>query len=242
MGVTMTTTPGRDPDLPGGGGPDRRVRLAAAVATVAIGTPLLRMTLESPRGGTTFLRRTVALAGVWTAGAAVSGHLRRERWGTRRDGTRHAEDLTRPALVAAGAVGVFAAGALVVSRVPALRREIDTVLAHAERGNSGLVIALALVTGAAEEVFFRGTVPDLAAEFGLPPLATSSVAYAAVTCATRNPLLVLAAGALGVLAGAERSRSGGLVAPVVVHLGWSFGMVELLPRITRRERVGPPPA
>lgn len=204
-----------------------------AAGTLAVGTPLLRAAILAPRGGSSFRRRTLALAATWAAGGAATGQLRPELWRV-RDRDELTERVLRPAATAAGTVAVFAAGALVVSRVPVLRREIETVIAHATRGSFVQAAALAFLTGVTEEVFFRGTLHELATARGLPEPATTTAAYAVTTCATGNPLLVLASAILGGLAGLERRRTGSVLAPAVLHLGWSVGMVTVLPRVLAR--------
>lgn len=209
-------------------------RLATAV-TLAVGTPLLRAAIRAPRGGSAFRRRTAALAATWVSGGAATGQFTRDRWQV-RDTAEARDKVLRPAATAAGAVAVFSLGAVVVSKVPFLRREIETVIAHATRGSFAQATALALVTGASEEVFFRGSLHDLADDLDLPTLPATAGAYTLVTCATGNPLLVLAAGILAVLTGHERRRTDSLLAPTVVHLGWSIGMITVLPRVTARQR------
>lgn len=214
---------------------DVLVTPGVALATLATGGPLLGAAITAPRGGAAFRRRTAALAATWTAGGAATGQFQPRLWQV-RDKAELTDRVLRPAAKAAAAIGVFAAGAVVVSKVPFLRREIETVMAHATQGSFAQAAALALVTGATEEIFFRGTVHDLADTFGLRPVRTSTAVYTAITTATGNPLLVFAAGALGLLAGHERERTDSLVAPTVVHLGWSLGMLTVLPRVTRRQR------
>lgn len=214
---------------------DLIVTPGVALATVGVGGPLLRAAITAPRGGPAFRRRTAALAATWASGAAATGQLDPQLWRV-LDAHDLRERVLKPAATAAAAVGVFAAGAVVVSKVPFLRREIETVIAHATRGSFAQAAGLALVTGATEEMFFRGTVHDLAQTFELRPVRATTAVYTAVTTSTGNPLLVFAAGALGFLAGRERTRTGSLLAPTIVHLGWSVGMLTVLPRVVRRQR------
>ena len=210
-----------------------------AGATLAFGTPLLRAALLAPRGQAPFRRRTAALAAVWGAGGAAGGQLTAGLWAV-RSRRELRERVLAPVATAAGAVAVFGVGAALVSRVPLLREEIDTVLAHATRGSTVQAAALALVTGAGEELFFRGTLHDVAERAGLSPLAATTTVYSVTTCASGNPLLVLASCLLGILTGRERVRTGSLLAPTLVHLGWSLGMIAVLPRITARARAHHP--
>jgi CAAX protease family protein len=81
------------------------------------------------------------------------------------------------------------------------------------------------VTGAAEEVFFRGAVYDAFGARG------STAVYVLSTTATRNPALVLASAVMGTLFAVQRSRSGGVQAPLVTHVVWSALMLAFLPRL-----------
>ena len=87
---------------------------------------------------------------------------------------------------------------------------------------------VALVTGAAEEVFFRGALWR-----ALPPqrrVVGTSVAYVVATAFTGNPALVGAALVMGPLFALQRRASHGILAPMVTHLSWTVLMLVLLPR------------
>jgi uncharacterized protein len=137
----------------------------------------------------------------------------------------------QPAATGAATVAVFAAGAVIGARLPLVRDRMADVLDHARKGPLPTVAGLALVTGAAEEVFFRGGLYDVAAHLGLPSVQTTTAVHMAVTTATGNPMLVLASGLLSTLAGLERERTRSVVAPVVLHVVWSAGMLLVLPPI-----------
>lgn len=139
--------------------------------------------------------------------------------------------LVRPALAGAAAVGACAAGALIGSRIPWVHHQIADVIDHARKGPLLPVAGLALLTGAAEELFFRGASYDVAALAGIPPVAGTTALHMVVTTATGNPVLVVASGLLSTLAGWERARTGSVLAPVVVHVVWSTGMLVVLPPI-----------
>ena len=61
------------------------------------------------------------------------------------------------------------------------------------------------------------------------------------TVPTRNPVLVLAAGAMGSLWELQRQASAGLQAPVLTHMTWSTLMLRYLPPLFRdgAEQDGP---
>jgi CAAX protease family protein len=79
-----------------------------------------------------------------------------------------------------------------------------------------------------EELFFRGALAT-----ALGPRrgdAFAVLVYGAVTVATLNLALVVAATVLGSMLAAERRLSGGVLAPVVTHLTWSTLVILFLPR------------
>lgn len=139
--------------------------------------------------------------------------------------------MLQPAATGAATVAVFTAGALVGARLPIVRDRMADVLDHARKGPLPMVAGLALLAGAAEEIFFRGGLYDVAAHLGLPPVQSTTAVHMAVTTATGNPMLVLASGLLSTLTGLERERTGSVVAPVVLHVVWSAGMLLILPPI-----------
>ncbi|MBW3084089.1 hypothetical protein KEM60_00272 [Austwickia sp. TVS 96-490-7B] len=124
-------------------------------------------------------------------------------------------------------LAVFCAGALVVGRVSVLREPVDRLLDHARFGSVAAVAAVTVINGVAEELFFRGAVYA-----ALPrrwALSGSTVIYGVSTVFSGVPLLTFAAVVLGVLTGAQRRVTGGVLGPIVCHLTWSLGMLLLLP-------------
>ena len=61
------------------------------------------------------------------------------------------------------------------------------------------------------------------------PVARTTALYAVATVPTRNPVLVLAAAAMGTLWALQRRATGGVQAPALTHLTWSA----LMPRFLR---------
>ena len=123
-----------------------------------------------------------------------------------------------------------------VREIPPLARCISNVLDYADAGDDKLVFLTTMANGFGEEVFFRGAV--FAALGDNHPVATSSVVYMLATVPTRNPVLVLAAGAMGSLWGLQRQASAGLQAPVLTHLTWSTLMLRYLPPLFRDVAAG----
>ncbi|GAB3149967.1 CPBP family intramembrane metalloprotease [Amycolatopsis stemonae] len=180
----------------------------------ALGSGLLGASLASEPGSKRFHALTASVAATWFAGARAAGPVRRGRPG-----------VVQPVLAGAGAFGVFCGGALVARRIPLLRRAITGVLGHAHHGSTATVALTTLVTGAAEEVFFRGALYD---SFG--PRGSTAV-YVLSTTATRNPALVLASALMGALFAAQRHRSDGVQAPLLTHVTWSALMLAVMPRL-----------
>ncbi|WP_033262485.1 CPBP family intramembrane glutamic endopeptidase [Amycolatopsis vancoresmycina] len=183
-------------------------------AVTAAGSGLLGASLASRPGSRRFHVLTASVAATWLAGAHAAGPVPRGR-----------RDVVQPAAVGAGAFAAFYGCALVARRIPLLRRAITGVLDHAHRGPTSSVAATALVTGAAEEVFFRGTLYDALGPGG------ATAAYVLSTTATRNPALVLASAVMGTLFAWQRGRSGGVQAPLLTHVVWSALMLAFMPRL-----------
>ncbi|WIV53769.1 CPBP family intramembrane glutamic endopeptidase [Amycolatopsis nalaikhensis] len=184
---------------------------AFLAAVTAAGSGLLRASLASEPGSRRFHALTASVAATWFAAAGPVPRGRRE--------------VTQPVLVGAGAFGVFYGCALVARRVAPLRRAIAGVLDHAHRGPTSTVAATTLVTGVAEEVFFRGRLYDAFGARG------ATAAYVLSTTATRNPALVLASAVMGTLFAWQRGRAGGVQAPLLTHVVWSALMLAFLPRL-----------
>jgi membrane protease YdiL (CAAX protease family) len=188
-----------------------------------VGTALLAATLRLPDGSAWFTVLGLLVAATWTIGSFVSGpipfHPDHEMgWRT----------AVGPAAVGVAAFGVFFAAYLVVRHLPLLGDALDSVLATADAGPTALVLFVAVVNGAGEEVFFRGAL-HAALEPYRPGIATTIV-YVVVTSATGNVALVVAALVMGILFSLERLSTRGVLAPMVTHLTWSTLMVLALPR------------
>lgn len=209
----------------------RRVRMVAG--TLAVGSALLGRSFRSQPGSREFYTETLSVAGVWTAGALLSGPLHLG-WIESRDGT-HARPLVTPLATGVVTFGLFSAAASVAQRIPVLEQALQRVLAFAVEGEDRLVLLTTLTNGLAEELFFRGALYAASPDH---PVVVSTVAYTAVTASTRNPALVVAAAVMGTLFGLQRRASDGLQAPALTHLAWSTLMVRRLPRQLRRPTVG----
>ena len=101
------------------------------------------------------------------------------------------------------------------------------MLDHARYGSLPIVWLITVVTGVGEELFFRGAL--FAAVGSRHALAVTTLVYTLVTAATGNVMLTFAALLLGLLTGAQRRVTGGVLAPVITHVIWSSSMLVLLP-------------
>jgi membrane protease YdiL (CAAX protease family) len=203
----------------------RRRRIVVAVTLVA-GAALLGVSLSVRPGDDIFYLLTVLVALTWVAGALLSGPLHLGRIPFR-------DRLRRPVVtpIVTGAVlgAIFVAGSLIVRELPPLRELVNSVLAHARYGAIVPIVAITVLNGIAEEVFFRGAL--FAAIGRRHAVLISTAIYAAATIATGNPMLVFAAVLLGLVLGLQRRASGGILAPILTHITWSTTMVLVLPAL-----------
>lgn len=203
-----------------------RRRRVVVFLTLGVGAALLALSLSTRPGDPMFYALTLTLAATWTIGALLSGPLHA---GWIRAGSGLRRPLLQPVVVGLVAVAVFAAGAVVVGQVPLLASSVNSVLDHARQGWLPLIMLVALANGVAEELFFRGAL--YSAIGGRHSVLLSTVVYALTTLATRNVMLVFAAVVLGLLVGAQRRVTGGVLAPILTHVTWSLGMLLVLPPI-----------
>lgn len=201
----------------------RRRRIVVAVVVVC-GAALLSYSLAREPGATSFYWLTLALAAVWTVGAFVSGplHLGCIRWRGRNQ---------RPVITGTtiGLLlgGVFLLGGLVAREIPVIAELVTRVLIFANQGALPLIVLITLVNAVAEELFFRGALYTALGRHY--PVVISTLLYVAVTSASGNPMLGFAAVILGLVCALARRATGGVLAPLLIHLIWSLVMVLALP-------------
>ena len=203
----------------------RRRRLVALL-TLVVGAVVLGFALRIRPGDPMFYVATLGLAGVWTVGALASGPLHLGRAHT-RSGGQDARPIVQSLALGGLLLALFLVGALVVARIPVLRDPVEHLLDHARLGSLLLVALLTAVNGIAEEMYFRGALYSAVGR--RHAVAITSVVYALTTAGAGIPLLVLAAGLLGLLTALQRRVTGGILGPVITHLTWSLGMLFLLP-------------
>lgn len=212
----------------------RRRRRRVVLSTSVLGAGLLGVGLSTRPGSKAFYATTLSTAAVYAVGGVASGPLHLG-WVELQDRT-----VRRPVIVpiatGAAAFGVFYVGAHISKLIPPLSRAVASVLQFADEGEDRLVLTTTLANGMAEEIFFRGAV--YAALEGRHPVAGTTAVYMLSTVSTRNPALVLAAGAMGTLWALQRRASSGLQAPALTHLTWSTLMLKYLPPVFRDVGVG----
>ncbi|MEE2853043.1 MAG: CPBP family intramembrane glutamic endopeptidase [Actinomycetota bacterium] len=201
----------------------RRRRVIVAI-TVVLGAGVLGFSLRRHPGDASFYWLTLVLAAVWTAGALVSGplHLGGICWRGRNQ---------RPVLTGTGVGllvgGAFVVGGLIVRQITPVAELITRVLLYAHHGWYPVIVAITLINGVAEEVFFRGALYTALGRHH--PIIISTVLYTCATLASGNPMLGFAAIILGTVCAFERRATGGVLAPMLTHLVWGLIMVLVLP-------------
>jgi len=200
----------------------RRRRTVVAVTGV-VGTALLGRSLSRPPGSSSFYAHTAAVAATWVVGGAAAGRL---HLGYEPPAAGH-RPLAVPIATGAAAFAGLYGCARIARHVPVLAGAVRSVLAYADKGDSRAVLVTALVSGAAEEVFFRGALYAAVPEGRQVPV--TAAAYTATTLATRNPSLVLAAGGMGTLFALQRRATGGIQASTITHLVWTTLVLRFLP-------------
>ena len=180
---------------------DFRKRQLVSLIVLLVGATVLGISLRIEAGSPWFYAGTVGLALVWTVGAFASGPLHLGRAGLEE------EDATRPVW-----------GPLLT--------QVRHVTAYADA--SLAVLAVTVVNGIAEELFFRGAVY---AAIPRNPVVWSTVIYVIATLATGNVMLAFAAVIVGAVVGLQRRASGGILAPILTHVTWSVVMLYALPAI-----------
>lgn len=203
-------------------------RRLVALVTLLVGAVVLGFALRIRPGDPLFYAATLGLAGVWGAGALVSGPLHLGRAHTRAGG-EDARPVVQSLALGALLLVLFLAGAAVVAHVPVLRDPVQHLLDHARLGSLAVVAVLTAVNGVAEELYFRGALYSAVGR--RHAVSVTTAVYALTTAGAGIPLLVLAAALLGLVTALQRRVTGGILGPVITHLTWSLGMLFLLPPV-----------
>ena len=206
----------------------RRRRIVSAIVVV-VGACVLGYSLNIKDDPTRFGLFALLLAVVWAVGALTSGPLHLGRLGVPAEPDLIApRPVMPPILLGVGLALVFVAGAFVIREIPWLDAQVENVLRHAQEGSAWLLLAVTVVNGIAEELFFRGAMYAAIKEH---QVAWTTLAYTVATLATGNVMLGFAAIVLGVVVGLQRRATGGILAPILTHLVWSVAMLFALPAI-----------
>jgi membrane protease YdiL (CAAX protease family) len=216
--ITNVAVPHNEPP-----GVVRRRRIVVAI-TLVIGAVVLGFSLRRHPGESSFYWLTLLLAAVWIAGGMVSGplHLGGINWRGRNQ--RPVITGTTVGLLLGGA---FVVGGLIARETPPVAALITRVLMFANQGSFLLIVAITVINGIAEEIFFRGALYTALGRYY--PVLISTVLYTCATLASGNPMLGIAAIVLGAVCALERRASGGVLAPLLTHLVWGLIMVLALP-------------
>ena len=202
----------------------RRRRILTALFAV-IGAAILGWSLNVEPGTGWFYLATVTLAVTWAVSAVATGPVPLAPPG----GRMSRRDVLLPVAAGLGLAGLFVVGGLIAREIAIIADAVDEVLVYARRADLPLLLALTVVTGIAEELFFRGAL--YAAVPASSGVAVSTAAYALATVASGNLVLGFAALVLGVVVGLERRASGHLLAPILTHVTWSTTMLLVLPAV-----------
>ena len=117
---------------------------------------VLAWALRITPGDPLFYVATLALAAVWLVGALLSGPAARRQGPHPRRASERPGRSCSPSRSARCCSSLFLVGALVVARIPVLREPVDQLLDHARFGSLPAVLAITLVNGVVEELYFRG--------------------------------------------------------------------------------------
>ena len=216
--ITNVAVPHNEPP-----GVVRRRRVVVAI-TLLIGAAVLGLSLRRHPGESSFYWLTLVLAAVWIAGGFLSGplHLGGICWRGRNQ-----RPVITGTIVGLLLGGAFLVGGLIAREIPAVAALITRVLLFAHHGSFLLIVAITVINGVAEEIFFRGALYTALGRYH--PVVISTLLYTCATMASGNPMLGFAAVILGTVCALERRASGGVLAPVLTHLVWGLIMVLALP-------------
>lgn len=204
----------------------------AVVLSILAAAPILAASFASRHdGGIGVSLWALLLAAVWFAGGGIilwqSGRPRRERTFLGSRGQRTAIMLGAGVVLALGSLG----GGLLLAAWPQTAPLVNGPLEAAVSQPLLVLFSVALVAGAAEEVFFRLAMPRLLTGWWRWILPTAL--YTVVTLFSGTPALALMAAILSVVAMWTLERTGWWFAPIVVHAMWTVMMIVVFPLVAR---------
>jgi membrane protease YdiL (CAAX protease family) len=196
-----------------------------SLAAAPVGAALLRRSMSRPPGSASFYRSTLALAAWWfLTGYALEPPAAVDR----QQPVRHRSPI-EPVAFGVGLFVVFYLLAASVGKIAPLRRAMLDILRFATTGSAFHTTAVALLTGAAEEFYFRGALYRACGDNN--PVAATTAVYTAIAVPTMNLPMVVASAVMGTVFADQRRKSGGLQAPLLTHMVWSLLIARLLPRL-----------
>ncbi len=202
----------------------KRRRRVVVVIVLLLGAGVLGLALRRHPGESSFYWLSLTLAAVWAFGSFVSGplHLGGLCWRGRNQ---------RP-VISGTVIGLllgaaFVVGGLIAREIPAVSELITRVLQYTDQGPWRLTMAIALVGGIAEELFYRGALYTALGRYH--PALVSTVVYVTATLASGNLMLGFAAIVLGTVCALERRATGGVLAPILTHFVWTLVVLLALP-------------
>ncbi len=200
--------------------------LARCALVVAAGAAGLNASLRLDHSSSWFPLAALGVALIWAVGAWWSG------WpglGCKAAVTCWSRQVACPMLAGVLLALPFLAGALLAQRIDSWAAQVHDVLGFTQSGSLLQLSATTLLSGIAEELFFRGSLYN-----ALPQryqVAGSTALYLMVTLLTGNLMLTLAAAAVGAVASWQRQTRGTVMAPILTHLTWSMIMLHVLPHL-----------
>lgn len=201
----------------------RRIRSLAVLCAGAAG---LAASLRMDHHSSWFPLAALAVAAIWALGGLWSGPLHLGR--ILVDG-RLERPVVQPLLLGLALAAVFVGGSVLTLHLPSLASQVRDVLGFAQSGSLVLLTITTLLSGIAEEIFFRGAL-YAAIRPPFQVLVTSGL-YVVATGLVGNVMLGFAAAVIGVVAALQRRATGGVLAPIITHVTWSLAMLHVLPRI-----------
>lgn len=198
---------------------------------MGVGAAVLHQTLQGTDDGQGLSLFSVVLAATWLAGWFVLSRLMPPRLPDGAPG-RSAILRTHPLLATLTIGAAFAAisllGALILRELPVFDGEVTGTTARVS-DSPAMVFFIALGTGATEELFFRHGLHRVLPRRWFPLVST--IAYGAVTLATGNVALTIAAVMLGATASAAFVATARWYSPVIIHALWTVALVGIFPNL-----------
>lgn len=203
---------------------------AVAAFTIVGATLVLRNAFDdSENAAGTLALWSLALAAIWLVGGLLLIRLTSNDRELPRRWSRSWSPLTTVAVISLGISAFSFVGGWILSLWAPTSEWIRDALATATSVPLIVTVTVALVAGAAEEVFFRLGLTRLFS--GIWVWIVPTLAYAAATLATGNTALALIAPVLGIAATAALVITRAWWSPLVVHATWTIAMVWIFPLV-----------